>query len=99
MTHKYAKKAIQKFYTKRKFYKINLDDLQEYFNCHVFYFDEDYDHEDYNEALGRKYEEQALIFLRNLGAMLSVEAFLTIGNDEVYVRKLPPGMTSIREEL
>ena len=98
MAHKYARKAKQKFYTKRKFYKINLGDLQEYFNCHVFYFDENYDHEYYNEALGRKYEEQALIFLRGIGAMLSVEAFLTIGNDEVYIRKLPPGMTPIQRD-
>ena len=98
MAHKYASKNRQVFHTKRKFHQINLDDLQAYFNYYVFYFDEDYDHEDYDEALARKYEEQALIFLRSVGAMLSVEAFLMISNDKVYVRKLPPGMTHFQEE-
>jgi len=83
---------------KRKFHKISLDDLQKYFNCHVFYFDEDYDHEDYDEALARTYEEQALIFLRRIGAMLSVDAFLTIGDDMVYVRQLPSGLSSLQGE-
>jgi hypothetical protein len=83
---------------KRKFYKIKLNDLQKYFNYHVFYFDEDDDHEDYDEALARKYEEQALFFLRRIGAMLSVDAFLTIGDDMVYVRQLPSGLSSFQGE-
>jgi hypothetical protein len=98
MAHKYANKTIKRLYKKRNFYKVNLDDLQKYFNYHVFYFDEDYNHEDYDEAITRKYEEQSLIFLRRIGAMLSVDAFLSIGNNMVYMRQLPSGLSSLQGE-
>jgi hypothetical protein len=99
MAHKYINENSPKSRIRRKFYQVRLEDLQEYFNYHIFYFDEDYPHEDYDEALIRKYEEQTLIFIRSIGAMLNVDAFLTIGNEMVYVRRLPPGITSIQEEL
>jgi hypothetical protein len=97
MAHKYINENSHKFRIRRKSYKVRLEDLQEYFNYYIFYFDEDYAHEDYDEALTRKYEEQALIFLRSIGAMLNVDAFFTIGNEMVYVRKLPPGIIPIQE--
>ena len=90
MVQKRASQNRHQFYTRSKFYKINLIDLQKYFNDHIFCFEESGDHEDENEALTRTYEEQALVFLRQIGAMLSIDAFLTISNDMVYVRQLPP---------
>ena len=98
MGQKRANQDRDQFYVKRKFYKISLNDLQKYFNDHIFYFEESHDHEDENEALTRTYEEQALAFLRRIGAMLSVDAFLTIGNDMVYVRQLPPERLSLQGE-
>jgi hypothetical protein len=97
MAYKYISSSRYKSYIKRKFYKVNLEDMQKYFNFHVFYFEEDYAHEDHDEMLIRQYEEQALIFLRSIGAMLNVDAFLTIGNNIVYVRKLPTGIMPIQE--
>ena len=85
-------------YARSKFYKISLNDLQKYFNDHIFHFEESRDHEDENEVLTRTYEEQALAFLRRIGAMLSVDVFLTIGNDMVYVRQLPPERPSLQNE-
>ena len=99
MAHKHINENRHKFRIRRKSYQVRLEDLQEYFNYYIFYFDENYPHEDDDEAFTRTYEEQALIFLRSIGAMLNVDAFLTIGNEMVYVRKLPSGMTSIQEEL
>ena len=84
---------------RNRVYKIRLKDLQQYFNHHVFYFDYDYGHEDYDETLTRKYEEQALGFLRRIGAMLSVDAFLTIENKIVYVRKVPSGIMPVQEDV
>jgi hypothetical protein len=81
---------------KRKVYKIRLKDLQLYFDYHIFYFDKDYNDEDYEEALIRQYEEQALEFLQSIGAMVSVDTFITISNQIVYVRKLPPGIMPIQ---
>ena len=88
----------QASYIRRNVYKIYLKDLQQYFHDYVFYFDEDYDYEDHDEALTRKYEDQALGFLRSIGAMISVDIFLAIGNAIVYVRKLPPGTTPVQGE-
>ena len=95
------KRAIQnryKCHKRSKFYKISLNDLQTYFHDHIFYFEKIGDHEDEHEALTRTYEEQALAFLRRIGAMLSVDAFLTISNDMVYVRQLPPERSSLQGE-
>ena len=99
MDKKYVNNNKYSFYIRRKVYRLRLEDLQRYFNYYVFYFDESYDREDYDEMLIRTYEEQALGFLRNIGAMLSLDAFLTIGNETVYVRKLPSGITPIQECL
>lgn len=90
---------IQEVNIRMKLYKIYLADLQRYFNYYVFYFDEDYDCEDYDEALIQKYEEQALSFLRSIGAMVSLDTFLTISDEIVYVRKVPPGIMPVPDNL
>ena len=99
MAYKYASENRHKSYIRKKFYKVNLEDLQKYFNFHVFYFEEDYHHESYDEVLIRQYEEQALVFLRSIGAMLSVDAFLTIGDNMVYVRELPQGIKPVQRDV
>lgn len=91
----------QEINIRMKLYKIRLEDLQQYFDYNVFYFDkdyedEDYEDEDYEEALIRQYEEQALRFLRSIGARVSIDTFLTICNDIVYVREVPPGIIPIQ---
>ena len=96
MPQTYRRQNRRRGQRKRKVYKIGLQDLQTYFHEWVFLFDEDDDHDDGDEAFARKYEEQALGFLRHIGAMLSIDAFLTIGNDMVYVRQLPPGLSSLQ---
>jgi len=96
MTDKYIHKDRYKLYIRKKIYRIRLKDLQMYFNCYVFYFDENCVHEDCDEAIARKYEEQTLGFLRRIEAMLSVDEFLTISNMMIFVCKLPPGRIHIQ---
>jgi hypothetical protein len=82
--------------TKRKFRKIRLEDLQQYFDYHLFYVEDCDGDEDYEEELYRQYREQAIEFLYSIGAMLNVETFLDVeGHGVVYVRQLPPGVTPL----
>ena len=86
--------------TRRKFYKIQLEEIQQYFDYNLFYI-KDYDvSDDYDEELYRQYREQAIEFLYSIGAMLHVERFLDVeGNGIVYVRTLPPGMLPFQRDV
>ena len=99
MDQKFTKGNIEhhlKTRTKRKFSKIRLEDLQQYFDYNLFYVEDCDGNEDYEEELYRQYREQAIEFLYSIGAMLNVETFLDVeGNGVVYVRQLPPGVTPI----
>ena len=87
-----------KINTRRKFHKIRLEELQQYFDYNLFYL-EDYDgNNDYDEQLYRQYREQAIEFLHHIGAMVNIEKFLDVeGNGIIYARKLPPGMMPIQK--
>ena len=86
--------------TRRKIFKIRLEDLQQYFDYNLFYLEDYDDANDYDEELYRQYREQAIEFLYSIGAMLNVEQFLDVeGNGIVYVRALPPGMTHFQRKI
>jgi hypothetical protein len=103
MDQKFTREATEnnpKTRTRRKFHKIRLEELQQYFDYNMFYL-EDYDkNDDYDEELYLQYREQVIEFLYSIGAMVNVEQFLDVeGNGIVYARKLPPGIMPIQEEL
>jgi hypothetical protein len=103
MNHKPTRENTEnniKTHTRRKFHKIRLEELQQYFDYNLFYL-EDYDeNEDYDEKLYLQYREQTIEFLYSIGALVNIEQFLDVdGCGIVYVRKLPPGINPIQEEL
>lgn len=78
----------------QKFYKVKLKELQYHFHDHLFYLNE-YDDGDDHDVFCQFYEDQALSFLYQIGAMVHVEQFLSIRDAIVYVRKVPSGITPI----
>ena len=75
----------------RTVYRVRLTALQRYFDDYVFCFQAEDENED---AVTYQYEAQATTFLRHLGAMVSVERFVSLMGDElVYLRHVPPGIT------
>ena len=75
-------------------YRVSLTALQRYFDDYVFSFHADDEDAD---AVICQYEAQAAAFLRSLGAMVSVERFVTLMGDElVYVRHVPLGIMPVK---